>query len=315
MEPESPPGGPSGGDDPGTANPPDDASASGEVDAAAELEDAPPSKRSVPAGVFTKCPSCRETLLTDDLVKNLRVCPRCDHHFVLPTVERLALIFDEGSLVEHDERIESIDPLGFRDQKRYSERIKAAKRQAGVADALVACSGLIEGLPVEAGVFVFEFMGGSMGSVVGEKVTRVYERALERRVPAMIFCASGGARMQEGVLSLMQMAKTSAAIARLRAAAVPVFSILLHPTTGGVAASFAMLGDFIVAEPKALIGFAGARVIQNTIRQSLPPGFQRSEFLVEHGFVDVIAHRRELKGTLARLCRALVPVSPAAAAG
>lgn len=260
-------------------------------------------KRSVPAGVFTKCPGCREALLTEELHKNHDVCPKCQHHFLMGTRDRIALMLDENTIEEVDPRIESIDPLSFRDSKKYPDRVRAARRSAGTADALIAVRGLMEGIPVEAGFFAFEFMGGSMGSVVGEKITRVFERALDRRVPALIFCASGGARMQEGVLSLMQMAKTSAAISRLRAANVPLISILLHPTTGGVAASFAMLGDFIVAEPKALIGFAGARVIQNTIRQSLPPGFQRAEFLLAHGFVDVIAHRHELKGTLVKMLR------------
>ena len=203
--------------------------------------------------------------------------------------------------------IESVDPLGFRDSKRYSERLRGARRTAGPSDAVRAGAGAVEGYPVQLGVFVFEFMGGSMGSVVGEKVTRLFERALERRTPAIVFSASGGARMQEGVLSLMQMAKTSAALGRLREAGLPYFSVLLHPTTGGVAASFAMLGDVILAEPKALIGFAGARVIQNTIRQRLPPGFQRAEFLLEHGFLDSIVPRRELRPTLARLCRLLGP--------
>jgi acetyl-CoA carboxylase carboxyl transferase subunit beta len=262
-------------------------------------------KRSVPAGVFTKCPGCREAVLTEDLSRNHDVCPKCQHHFLMGTRNRIAYLMDEGSVEELDPRIESIDPLGFRDSKKYPDRVRAARRSSGSADALIAVRGTMDGLAIEAGFFAFEFMGGSMGSVVGEKITRVFERALDRRVPALIFCASGGARMQEGVLSLMQMAKTSAAISRLRAAAVPLISILLHPTTGGVAASFAMLGDFIVAEPRALIGFAGARVIQNTIRQSLPPGFQRAEFLVAHGFVDCIAHRHELKGTLAKMMRFL----------
>jgi acetyl-CoA carboxylase carboxyl transferase subunit beta len=270
-------------------------------------EDTISEKRSVPPGVFTKCPGCRETLLTADLHVNLDVCPKCDHHFVLGSRDRVAMVMDPGSFVEADSRIESIDPLGFRDTKRYADRVRAARRQAGTGDALISGAGRIDGHFVEAGFFVFEFMGGSMGSVVGEKVTRVFERALERRVPALIFCASGGARMQEGVLSLMQMAKTCAAVSRLRDAGVPLFSILLHPTTGGVAASFAMLGDVIIAEPRALIGFAGARVIQNTIRQALPPGFQRSEFLLEHGFVDLIVHRRELKANLARLIAYLAP--------
>jgi acetyl-CoA carboxylase carboxyl transferase subunit beta len=268
-------------------------------------EDLTSEKRSVPAGVFTKCPECRETMPTVELKRQLDVCPKCSHHFLMPTRERIAITMDAGTVEELDSRIESIDPLGFKDSKKYPDRLRAARRQSGGSDALVAVRGKIEGIPVETGFFAFEFMGGSMGSVVGEKITRVFERALERRVPALIFCASGGARMQEGVLSLMQMAKTSAAIGRLREATVPLISVLLHPTTGGVAASFAMLGDFIVAEPKALIGFAGARVIQNTIRQSLPPGFQRAEFLLAHGFVDAIAERRELRPTLGRMLRFL----------
>ena len=260
-------------------------------------------KRSIPAGVFTKCPGCRQALLTADLHKNLDVCPSCDHHFAMATRDRIAATMDEGSVVEFDHGIESIDPLGFRDSKRYSDRLKSSRKSSGEVEALIGLAGRIEGIEVEAGFFVFEFMGGSMGSVVGEKVTRVFERALERRVPALIFAASGGARMQEGILSLMQMAKTSAAIARLREAGVPYLSILLHPTTGGVAASFSMLGDLHIAEPRALIGFAGPRVIQNTIRQSLPPGFQRSEFLQLHGFVDLIVPRRELRPTIALALR------------
>ena len=260
-------------------------------------------KRSIPAGVFTKCPGCRQALLTADLHKNLDVCPSCDHHFAMATRDRIAATMDEGSVVEFDHGIESIDPLGFRDSKRYSDRLKSSRKSSGEVEALIGLAGRIEGIEVEAGFFVFEFMGGSMGSVVGEKVTRVFERALERRVPALIFAASGGARMQEGILSLMQMAKTSAAIARLREAGVPYLSILLHPTTGGVAASFSMLGDLHIAEPRALIGFAGPRVIQNTIRQSLPPGFQRSEFLQLHGFVDLIVPRKELRPTIALALR------------
>jgi acetyl-CoA carboxylase carboxyl transferase subunit beta len=275
-------------------------------------EDPQNEKRSVPAGVFTKCPGCRETLLTADLHVQLDVCPKCEYHFVVGTRDRIALVMDEGSFVEHDASVESIDPLGFKDSKRYADRVRSARKEAGASDALIAVAGTIQEHPVEAGFFAFEFMGGSMGSVVGEKVTRVFERALERRVPALIFCASGGARMQEGVLSLMQMAKTCAAVARLREAGVPLFSILLHPTTGGVAASFAMLGDVIIAEPKALIGFAGARVIQNTIRQALPPGFQRAEFLLKHGFVDLIVHRRDLKATLAQLTALLAGPAKAA---
>jgi acetyl-CoA carboxylase carboxyl transferase subunit beta len=264
-------------------------------------------KRSIPAGVFTKCPGCRAALLTADLDKNDGVCPQCEHHFPITAVRRLELVLDPGSFVEADASIESVDPLGFKDSKRYADRLRAARRNGGGADAVLVGTGKIEEMPVEVGTFVFEFMGGSMGSVVGEKVTRVFERALERQVPAIVFSASGGARMQEGVLSLMQMAKTSAALGRLREAGLPYISVLLHPTTGGVAASFAMLGDVILAEPKALIGFAGARVIQNTIRQRLPPGFQRAEFLLEHGFLDKIIHRREMRATLAQLVRLLGP--------
>jgi len=264
-------------------------------------------KRSVPAGVFTKCPGCRAVLDTDNLGKNNNVCPQCQHHFPLASARRLELILDPGSFVEADASIESVDPLGFRDSKKYGDRLRAARRASGGADAVRAGSGRIEGTPVEIGVFVFEFMGGSMGSVVGEKVTRIFERALERRAAALVFSASGGARMQEGVLSLMQMAKTSAALGRLREVGLPYISVLLNPTTGGVAASFAMLGDVILAEPKALIAFAGARVIQNTIRQRLPPGFQRAEFLLEHGFLDKIVHRNETRTTLASLLRFLGP--------
>lgn len=264
-------------------------------------------KRSIPAGVFTKCPGCREALLTADLEQNLNVCRTCAHHFPLPTARRIEMVMDAGTFVEADATIESIDPLAFKDTKRYVERVRAARKSGGASDAIRVGAGTIEGTPVEAGFFVFEFMGGSMGSVVGEKITRLYERALARKVPALVFSASGGARMQEGVLSLMQMAKTSAALGRLREAGIPYLSVLLHPTTGGVAASFAMLGDVILAEPKALIGFAGARVIQNTIRQRLPPGFQRAEFLQDHGFLDKIVVRSELKSTLGRLLRLLGP--------
>jgi acetyl-CoA carboxylase carboxyl transferase subunit beta len=264
-------------------------------------------KRSVPAGVFTKCPGCRETLRTADVEQNANVCPKCEHHFPIGAIQRLELLLDPGSFVEEDASIESVDPLGFRDSKRYGDRLRSARRTAGPTDSVRAGSGKLEGQPVQVGMFVFEFMGGSMGSVAGEKVTRVFERALERRTPAIVFSASGGARMQEGVLSLMQMAKTSAALGRLREAGLPYISVLLHPTTGGVAASFAMLGDVILAEPKAQIGFAGARVIQNTIRQRLPAGFQRAEFLLDHGFLDHIVHRRDMRDTLSRLCRLLGP--------
>ena len=264
-------------------------------------------KRSVPVGVFTKCPTCRAALLTAEIERNHDVCAACDHHFPMSTDRRIELVMDAGTFVEADTKMESIDPLGFKDSKRYAERLRSARKTGGPSDAIRVGGGKIGGATVQVGFFAFEFMGGSMGSVVGEKITRVFERALEQRVPALIFSASGGARMQEGVLSLMQMAKTSAALGRLREAGLPYISVLLHPTTGGVAASFAMLGDVIVAEPKALIGFAGARVIQNTIRQRLPPGFQRAEFLMEHGFLDKIVSRGQLKDTLAHLIKLLGP--------
>jgi len=219
----------------------------------------------------------------------------------MPTEGRIEMIVDPGSFQEHDRDLESADPLGFKvDGKRYVDQIKGALRKVGPGDAYRAGTATVGGLPVEAGFFVFEFMGGSMGSVVGEKICRQFERALAHKRPAILFSASGGARMQEGVLSLMQMAKTSAARSRLREARVPYIAVLLHPTTGGVAASVAMLGDVIIAEPDALIGFAGPRVIEQTIRQQLPPGFQRSEFLLEHGMVDLVVPRKDLKKTLER---------------
>jgi acetyl-CoA carboxylase carboxyl transferase subunit beta len=258
-------------------------------------------KKSVPKGVWVKCDLCQEILYQPDLQENLRVCPKCDHHFALPSEERIASVVDEGSFVEDDLLVESADPLGFRvDGKRYRDRLKSARKAAGAGDAYRAGGARIGGYEVEVGTFVFEFMGGSMGAAVGEKITRQLERALERRRPAIVFSASGGARMQEGILSLMQMARTTAALSRLRRANVPYISVLLNPTTGGVAASFAMLGDLIYAEPKALIGFAGPRVIEQTIRQKLPEGFQRSEFLVEHGIIDSIVHRKDLRARLTR---------------
>ena len=259
----------------------------------------------MPAGLWTKCDSCGEITYTEELVQNLRVCPVCGHHHVMPTDERIAATVDAGSWVEHDLDLTSGDPLEFTDQKRYRDRIHEARRKSGRNDAFVSGVGKVDGIDTSLGFFAFEFMGGSMGSVVGEKVTRVYERAIELEVPAIVFSASGGARMQEGILSLMQMAKTSAARARLREAGLPYISVLLHPTTGGVAASFAFLGDLILAEPRALIGFAGPRVIQQTIGQELPEGFQRSEFLIEHGMIDRIISRLELREQLGLMLRLL----------
>jgi acetyl-CoA carboxylase carboxyl transferase subunit beta len=258
-------------------------------------------KKSVPKGMWQKCEVCSEILFGPDLDAVSRVCPKCDHHFVLPTADRIRLVVDEGTWHEHDATVESGDPLEFRvDGKKYRDRLRTTRKNVQASDAYRAGSAKIGGYDVEMGLFVFEFMGGSMGSAVGEKITRQLERALDRRRPAIIFNASGGARMQEGILSLMQMAKTSAVLGRLREARVPYISVLLHPTTGGVAASFAMLGDVILAEPRALIGFAGPRVIEQTIRQKLPEGFQRSEFLLEHGIIDAIVPRTELKATLTR---------------
>jgi len=261
-------------------------------------------KKSVPKGLWTKCEQCGESLFETDLEENLRVCTACGYHLRLPTAARVALLIDENSFVEHDAGMKSTDPLNFQiDNKKYKDSLKRAEAKSGPADAFLSGSGTIDGHACEVGFFVFEFMGGSMGSVVGEKLTRQLERALERRVPALVFSASGGARMQEGVLSLMQMAKTSAARARMKEAGIPYISVLLDPTTGGVAASFAMLGDIIITEPNALIGFAGPRVIEQTIRQQLPEGFQRSEFLMEHGMLDMVVERKDLKATLARSLR------------
>jgi len=261
-------------------------------------------KKSVPKGIWTKCERCNGTLYEADLEANSRVCTSCNHHFRMPTEGRINLTIDPGSWQEYDREIESGDPLGFRvDGKRYLDQVKGTTRKVGAGDAYRAGTATIGGITVEVGFFVFEFMGGSMGSVVGEKIARQFERAVASRRPAVMFCASGGARMQEGVLSLMQMAKTSAARSKLREAKVPFISVLLHPTTGGVAASVAMLGDIIFAEPDALIGFAGPRVIEQTIRQQLPPGFQRSEFLLEHGMVDMVVERKDLKAQLARTLR------------
>jgi acetyl-CoA carboxylase carboxyl transferase subunit beta len=261
-------------------------------------------KKSVPKGIWIKCERCNATLYEADLDANFRVCTGCQHHFRMPTEARIEMMVDPGTWQEHDRVLESGDPLGFRvDGKKYVDQVKGTTRKVGPGDAYRAGTATIGGIACEVGFFVFEFMGGSMGSVVGEKITRQFERGVAHRRPAILFSASGGARMQEGVLSLMQMAKTSAARSKLREAHVPYISVLLHPTTGGVAASVAMLGDVIIAEPEALIGFAGPRVIEQTIRQQLPPGFQRSEFLLEHGMVDLVVARKDLKATLERTLR------------
>jgi acetyl-CoA carboxylase carboxyl transferase subunit beta len=260
-------------------------------------------KMKMPEGLWKKCPNCHEIIYAKEIERNLNVCPKCDYHFRISARERIALIFDEGSFQEMDAGMKSVDFLDFKDSKRYKDRIKAATKSSGNKSAVISGEGAIHGLPVVAAVFDFSFMGGSMGSVVGEKITRAIERALETRRPCIVFSSSGGARMQESILSLMQMAKTSAALARLKAAGLPFISVLTDPTTGGVTASFAMLGDINMAEPRALIGFAGPRVIEQTIRQKLPDGFQRSEYLLEHGMVDMIVSRREMKDRLAQVLR------------
>jgi acetyl-CoA carboxylase carboxyl transferase subunit beta len=262
-----------------------------------------------PPDLWTKCPSCEEMLFNKQLDKVQRVCPSCGHHFRLSAEARIAHLLDHGTFVERDAGLQSVDPLGFVDQKTYPDRIAAAQLATGMKDAAVWGTGTIEGRPVAICVMDFGFMGGSMGAVVGEKVTRAAEHALAQRLPLIVVSASGGARMQEGTLALMQLAKTVAALERLRAAGVPFMSVLSDPTTGGVFASFAALGDINVAEPNALIGFAGARVTSGTIAQELPAGFQRSEFLFAHGFLDRVVHRSELRAELSALLSYLVPTS------
>lgn len=267
-------------------------------------------KVKVPEGLWTKCPSCGESLITKDLEANLNVCPKCTHHFRISARQRLDLLLDADTFTEFDSGMVSVDFLEFKDSKSYKARIDAAVAKGGSKDAIICGEGKIDGLSVQMAVFDFSFMGGSMGSVVGEKITRAIERGLANSSPVIVISASGGARMQESILSLMQMAKTSAALAKMKAKGLPFISILTDPTTGGVTASFAMLGDVNMAEPKALIGFAGPRVIEQTIRQKLPEGFQRAEYLLDHGMVDIIVQRQEMKATLSTilgmLCR--VPV-------
>ncbi|MCB9688538.1 MAG: acetyl-CoA carboxylase carboxyltransferase subunit beta [Alphaproteobacteria bacterium] len=261
--------------------------------------------------LFTKCPGCAEVVFNDVLVKQQFVCAKCDHHFRVGAVDRLrALCDDPPSVLLHDADLLARDQLGFIDSKPYAKRLVDARKKSGRNDAFISVAGPVAGVDMEIGSFDFSFLGGSMGAVVGEMITRLFERAADRKVPAVVISASGGARMQEGVLSLMQMAKTCAALARLRDAGMPYVSVLTHPTTGGVAASFAMLGDVIVAEPGALIGFAGPRVIRETIGQELPAGFQTSEYLLEHGLIDLIVSRPQLKPTLGRLLRQLLNLPP-----
>jgi acetyl-CoA carboxylase carboxyl transferase subunit beta len=258
---------------------------------------------SYPPDLWTKCPQCGDMLFNKQLEKADRICPTCGHHFRLSAEARLEMLLDGGTFHERDAGLQSVDPLGFVDQKPYPERVATAQSQTGLRDAAVRGTGAIEGQTVSICVMDFGFMGGSMGAVVGEKVARAAEDALSERIPLIIVSASGGARMQEGTLALMQLAKTVAVLERVRAASVPFISVMSDPTTGGVFASYAVLGDVNLAEPNALIGFAGARVAAGTIAQELPPGFQRSEFLFEHGFIDRVVHRRELRGEISALLR------------
>lgn len=263
-------------------------------------------KRELAADVWEKCDGCGEALYTRRLEENYRVCPECGHHFSISAPDYAEVLFDDGLVEEFDPGLRSADPLSFVDSKPYTKRIRDAESKVGSYDAVLTGAGRIEGLVVCAGIMDFGFIGGSMGSVVGEKIARMVERAVERSAPVVIVSASGGARMQEGIFSLMQLAKTSAALQRLGAAGLPYISILTHPTTGGVTASYAMLGDVNLAEPGALIGFAGPRVIKETIRQDLPEGFQRSEFLKDHGMVDRIVPRGEMRDTVALLLHHMV---------
>ncbi len=258
-------------------------------------------KGRVPDGLWKKCEGCGAILYRPELERNLEVCPKCGHHHAISARHRLTALFDENSGDELFGGLEPVDILKFRDSKKYKDRMVSSQKATGEKDALITMRGLLKSQPLMAAAFEFSFMGGSMGSVVGEKFTLAAERALEERMPYVCFCASGGARMQEGLSSLMQMAKTSAALSRLRAAGVPFVSVLTNPTTGGVSASLGMLGDINIGEPRALIGFAGPRVIEQTVRETLPEGFQRSEFLVEHGAIDMIVDRREMRDKLAAL--------------
>jgi acetyl-CoA carboxylase carboxyl transferase subunit beta len=254
----------------------------------------------IPEGLWVKCNHCREIIYKKELERNGKVCPKCDYHFPIEVAERIALIVDEGSFVEREQGLAPLDPLVFRDTKKYQDRLKETQERTGQRDAVVMGDARLAEMPVVLAFLHFGFMGGSMGSVVGEKLLRAVERAIEIEAPLIVVTSSGGARMQEGILSLMQMAKTAAAVGRLKARGLPYLTLLTDPTYGGVTASFAMLGDLIMAEPKALIGFAGPRVIEQTIKQKLPEGFQRAEFLLRHGMVDLIVERKRQRETIRR---------------
>jgi acetyl-CoA carboxylase carboxyl transferase subunit beta len=262
-------------------------------------------KKAMPEGLWTKCQACSAVLYRAELERNLEVCPKCGHHIRIGARRRLQALLDEEPRVEIGADLAPLDPLKFRDSKRYKDRLAQAQKETGEKDALIVIRGHLKGQPLVACAFEFRFMGGSMGSVVGERFVRAVNASLEHGIPLVCFAASGGARMQEGLFSLMQMAKTSAALAQLRARGIPFISVLTDPTMGGVSASLAMLGDINIAEPKALIGFAGPRVIEQTVRQTLPDGFQRSEFLLEHGVIDMIIDRREMRDKIAGLLATL----------
>jgi acetyl-CoA carboxylase carboxyl transferase subunit beta len=278
-------------------------SESGELDTSGE-------KKVRTEGLWVKCENCRQIIWKKDLEENMNVCPKCDKHFRIDARTRLAQLLDDNQYETFDSDISSTDPLKFVDLKPYSSRLRQAQHDTGLKDAVINARGKLMGRRVVASVMEYAFIGGSMGAVVGEAITRAVERAADKRTPLIIVSASGGARMMEGVISLMQLAKISAALAKLDDAKVPYISLLTDPTTGGVTASFAMLGDLNIAEPGALIGFAGPRVIEQTIRQKLPPGFQRSEFLLEHGMLDAVVSRKELKAYIARALDFMSPASP-----
>jgi acetyl-CoA carboxylase carboxyl transferase subunit beta len=267
--------------------------------------ESPKEKRIQTEGLWVKCEDCKQILWKKDLETSLLCCPKCNHHFKMGSRARLEMLFDDGHFTEHDAGLASTDPIQFKDTKKYSDRLRQAEKNTGMKDALITGEGQLEGKPAIICAMEFQFIGGSMGAVVGEKVTRAIDRCIEKKLPLVVVSCSGGARMMEGAVSLMQMSKISAALARLDDVRKPYISVLTDPTTGGVTASFALLGDLNIAEPGALIGFAGPRVIEQTIRQKLPPGFQRAEFLLAHGMLDAIVPRKELKSFLARAARLL----------
>lgn len=263
-------------------------------------------KGKIPEGLWVKCDGCKEIVYKKEIDKNLKICPKCNYHFRISARERLKLLVDEGSFTEIDANLVSVDPLHFKDSIAYKERLKDNQRKSGIKEAVISGDALIKGTPATLVIMDFSFMGGSMGSVVGEKVSRAAERALEKKQPLIAVSSSGGARMQEGIFSLMQMAKVSASIGRLKDNGILYISVLCDPTFGGVTASFASLGDIIIAEPKSLIGFAGPRVIEQTMKQPLPDDFQRADFLLDHGLIDMVVDRKNLRDTIAKIFELLL---------